>query len=437
MSTTYTFNGSGVLTQNIVETTLMTILQTNITITGYTSISNSAFTKFKHLTTISSSSVITIEANAFQYLTALTSISLPSVTNIGASAFASCTALSSISLPSVTTIGASAFQYLTTLRSITLPLVTNIGASAFLKCPLRSITLPLVTTIGAYAFQDCTTLDSITLPLVTTIGAYAFYNCIPTSISLPLVTTIGRYAFHCRTLTSISIPSVITIGQDAFQRTALTLISIPESISTIERNAFYDCTALKKVYISTYAAGKIGIVSPATNITFFGARGVRTIPPGSTIQTVPSTPAIKINISYLLNQILSYKIGTIKVKYFVTTFLKNINDINYTNMINALNSAYLEFTTNGNLLNIKVCKTNGDVCYDSDSNNTYESLLINTIAPNQISDSVIVKAFKSPTDVAELQKVDSISSEVIKQRALCLKTSNRTLLGIFSISTSV
>ena len=215
-----------------------------------------------------------------------------SVTSIGNRAFYECSGLASVTIGSgVTSIGESAFYYCTGLTSVTIPnSVTTIGYNAFYDCTgLTSIEIPnSVTTIGNYAFGYCSGLTSIEIPnSVTTIGQQAFYNCTGlTSITVNSgnsvydsregcnaiietatntlvtgckntvipnsVTTIGKYAFHnCSGLTSIVIPnSVTTIGNYAFAYcSGLTSIVIPSSVTTIGQQAFYNCTGLASVTI--------------------------------------------------------------------------------------------------------------------------------------------------------------------------------------------
>jgi hypothetical protein len=87
--------------------------------------------------------------------------------------------------------------------------------------------------------------------LVTDIGALAFNNCAllssVTFASISVVTSIGSNAFqNCSTLTSIAIPtSVTSIAANAFASSGLTTVTI--------------------------ANGQLGITSPGSGISFFGA----------------------------------------------------------------------------------------------------------------------------------------------------------------------
>lgn len=229
-----------------------------------------------------------------------------------------------------------------------------------------------------------------------------------------------------------STPIIVVNGYSSIDINAffnclyLTSISISDTILLIEMDAFYGCTNLKTVYISEAAGRKIGIISPATNVNFFGATGVTTILP-------------QIKISYLSNQIMSYKNSSKqKVQNLIKIFLKDVNETSYTNMKNILDSAHSAFSFDNNLLNIVIYAFDGTVCYDSSSNNNaYENFVNKSNGVIYIFPPEIIKCIVKPSGSAELQRRDDKSGKVLKYKAVCLKSSDNIYLGIISISTSV
>ena len=149
--------------------------------------------------------------------------------------------------------------------------VTSIGDDAFSGCTgLTAVTIPdSVTTIGICAFHSCTGLTGV---YITDLAAWCaidfselysnplFYaknlyldGSLVTELTIPdSVTTIDRYAFYgCTGLTSVTIPdSVTTIDWYAFSGcTGLTAVTIGDSVTTIGDRAFYGCTALEEITI--------------------------------------------------------------------------------------------------------------------------------------------------------------------------------------------
>lgn len=279
---------------------------TSIRIPGNATQWERAFAGCSKLTTvIIESGIKKIEKGAFANCTGLTSVSIPnSVTVISESAFSSCTALTSIDIPnSVTEISSTAFSQCKSLIHISIPeKITGIGTSAFSDCTaLSSITFPsTLTGIGDNCLEGCTGLTTVDIPAtVSYIGHTSFKDCTKlTSVSIPDGVTgiIGREAFSgCVKLSSITIPqnlegvranafsgclnlkSVTWNARDcSFSRDnvfptsvitsftfgdnvekipegicedmeKLTSVTIPESVTSIGKEAFKNCTELTSV----------------------------------------------------------------------------------------------------------------------------------------------------------------------------------------------
>lgn len=181
----------------------------------------------------------------------------------------------------VTCICIRSFTECKNLKSITLPnTVTKIEKNAFYNCSdLKSITMSdSVTSIGDSAFAGCSSLESIIIPnTVTRIGDYAFASCSSfESITIPVsVKSIGEGVFSgCKALSEIKISdSVSSIGSQPFKDTPwlkskqstdpLVIINgilidgttcsgnviIPDTVTSIKRCAFYNCTNIESITI--------------------------------------------------------------------------------------------------------------------------------------------------------------------------------------------
>ena len=239
-----------------------------VEITGY----NGSAEKVDIPKTIDGKTVTKIGVSAFEDCTNFKSITIPdSVTEIGWYAFDGCVSLTSITIPnSVMRILGDAFRDCTNLTSVTLPESLTYIGSAFEGCTsLTSITIPnSVTYVDVYAFAGCTSLTEIKVavenPNYVSVNG-VLYNksrtvliCYPAGKKdknykiLDSVTAINRYAFYgCTSLASIMIPDSVTeICESAFSGcTSLTSITIPDSVMSIARFTFYYCANLKSIKI--------------------------------------------------------------------------------------------------------------------------------------------------------------------------------------------
>ncbi len=225
-----------------------------------------------------------IEGGAFINCHELTSIVLPgSVREVGMLAFAGCTNLTSVVIgEGVETVGYVAFDYCPKLKTVVFPAtLTNLFRRAFDRCPsLEAIYVnpesrSYASVNGVLFSKDGTRL--IKCP-ATKQGTYvvpggvkvieydAFSECKGLSdISIPAsVEQIEDWSFNgCRNVTVVTIdpntPHYSLINGIVFDKAISRLFyypeekqgaySIPDSVSSIEKDAFWRCSGLTEVII--------------------------------------------------------------------------------------------------------------------------------------------------------------------------------------------
>lgn len=243
------------------------------------SVTNIGYAAFYGCTSMSSITISTNVTNIADYTfyeCGLTSVLIGiNVTSIGNYAFASCFRLPSVTIPNnVTSIGNDAFDGCGSLSSVTISTnVTSIGYATFRNCYLTSVTIPnSITNIGDNAFDSCGILTSVLIGTnITSIGNYAFTGCGNLiSVTIPNSTTnIGYGAFYaCTSLTMITVntgnPAYISVAGVLFDKSQTMLIQypsrhsgtsyiIPNSVTNISDYAFYFCTSLTSVTLSSNA----------------------------------------------------------------------------------------------------------------------------------------------------------------------------------------
>ena len=210
-----------------------------------------------------------IGEKAFQGASKLTSLVIPtSVEEIKSQAFRQNYKLASVKFcePSnLRKLSNYSFWTCSSLKEVTLPSsITNIG-KAFLACDsLETINVPAnakLTTIEEDAFKSNQNLKHFNFlgecPL-TTIGKNAFANLKKlTTFKMPkTVTDIQLNAFSgCSNLATVEFDpnaDIQKIGAGAFADCGLQRISIPKKVKEIAKEAFRNCTVLKKIEVTEF-----------------------------------------------------------------------------------------------------------------------------------------------------------------------------------------
>ena len=106
-----------------------------------------------------------------------------------------------------------------------------------------------ITVLRDYTFYNNENLTEVSLQHVTEIGASCFNACAVTSLSMPVLTTAGMQAFAYNPIVTVTLPALQTIGTRMFQHCEdMTVADFP-SVTTIMRQALYDCTAFETLIL--------------------------------------------------------------------------------------------------------------------------------------------------------------------------------------------
>lgn len=249
--------------------------------------------------------VTAIGDGAFNSKIVLTSVEIPgTITSIGINAFYGCTKIENIKLGNgIISIGNAAFANCQSLNSITLPdSVVSIGNLAFMECKrLKSITIGAgVESIYSSAFAGCTALNGFTVSPdnanYASVDEVLYDKQMKTLVHYPAgrigtysvldgVTSIEDEAFKdCTLLTDVYIPVTVTeIGKLAFcECDNLESITIPDSVVSIGDQAFYLCDVLENVWLGNsvksigeycfYSCDKIKRIEFPESVTVIGDR---------------------------------------------------------------------------------------------------------------------------------------------------------------------
>lgn len=262
-----------------------------------------------------------ISDNAFAYCDDLTSLTLTGskLKTIGVSAFYKCEGLISLTIPkTVTSMAYQSCIYLTNLETLEFEDATNtqldtliIGDRWFVgDNKVQTITMPArlysiaqkslgtsshrtginVPTVQFAKGSILSYLGTLTVAMDPRVETFDLTNCTKLktirsecfanlenlkTVKLPKnITTINKSAFYntpnLKTITFANNSKITTIGANAFDDCGITSIDLPQSVVTVEKEAFANCTSLTTVNIPASAT----TISPeafkfCTNLTKF------------------------------------------------------------------------------------------------------------------------------------------------------------------------
>ena len=187
----------------------------------------------------------------------LKAVRITNATEISAYCFSWCASIKYFLLDcDIETIGAYAFAYCNSIENIIFPdTLETIGGRGFYSCEnLSCIELPdEVWDISTSCFEHCISLESVYGDYVDSIYSRAFGYCISLhTFGFLSLTTIQDNAFYeCSSLVNVDFTNGLTyIGSNAFSRCySLVSINIPDTVTNIGYRAFEYCISLKALEI--------------------------------------------------------------------------------------------------------------------------------------------------------------------------------------------
>ena len=196
-----------------------------------------SFDEFQYFTGLTS-----VEDHAFAYCSNLKSVIVPkNVTTLENAAFIGCKYLSVVLPEGLTSIGSEGFRNCFYMKEIKLPeSLTSIGGAAFGDCfSLKTLYIPKnLTSIGYQALSNLKGLLSIAVDPANT--KYDSRN----GCNAVIITASNSMVTGCQ---NTNLPEGVKVISGMFNQNRLQSFVIPSSVTSVDVNAFYNCSQLKTV----------------------------------------------------------------------------------------------------------------------------------------------------------------------------------------------
>ncbi len=167
--------------------------------------------------------------------------------------------------------------------------VNSIGDNVFEDKDITEIILPdTVTSIGNSAFKNCGNLKTIFGRNVTHVGDYAFLNCIwiKNMFLQTELKSIGKNSFEnvgtkqylvTGSTFKLQLKQLTSIPEAAFKGSAISEIDLG-TVSTIEKQAFSECSQLVNFYAENVSSIPTGLFKNLSMLTDVEIKGLEFIP---------------------------------------------------------------------------------------------------------------------------------------------------------------